>query len=133
MMTETKTFIYIKTDLKTKTTRDLTPFIGIKAGLLDTNNRFPHMILATLNLKNRHRFDVYRIRLDSGAVELDTENPGNVAEWIPDNNMFIKGRMVFLPDGRYELQVRRNRSSEWKRLISWGARETFGKPVWVFS
>ncbi|HVI04950.1 MAG TPA: S9 family peptidase, partial [Sphingomicrobium sp.] len=63
-------------DLKTKIVRDLTPFQGVKAQNLLTNSRHPNEILVGLNLRVPRVADMYRINLTTGAVALDTENPG---------------------------------------------------------
>jgi len=55
--------------------RDLTPFQGVRASPLDLRREYPNEMLATMNLRKRRVFDVYRINLTTGAVVLDTPNP----------------------------------------------------------
>src|SRR5581483_984789 len=53
-------------DLESKNERDLTPFKGVKAAVLDTHPRFPDTVLVTLNLRDRKAFDVHRVSLKTG-------------------------------------------------------------------
>ena len=64
-------------DLESKQVRDLTPFEGARADLVADSPRRPNEILVQINLKDRARMDVYRVDLRTGAVVLDTRNPGN--------------------------------------------------------
>ena len=60
------------------TARDLTPFPGAKAQNVITNKRFPKELLVAVNNRDASQFDMYRCELATGALALDTENPGDV-------------------------------------------------------
>ena len=68
-------------DLKEDLVRDLTPFQGVRAVPIDLNPDHPDEVLVGLNLKDRRLHDVYRVNLKTGAVELDTKNPGDAVGW----------------------------------------------------
>jgi len=93
-------------DLSTKNVRDLTPYQGIRAALEATSPKLPGRILVTMNLRNRKLFDVYRVDLKTGALELDTENPGDVGGWTATDDLFVKGAEATLDDGSTEVRVR---------------------------
>ncbi|MBX7246285.1 MAG: S9 family peptidase [Candidatus Sumerlaeaceae bacterium] len=114
------------TDLETTQTRDMTPFQGAKAEIVDVNWNMPDTMLVGLNLKDRRLHDVYRVNLKNGAVDLDTENPGDVSSWGTDNKMVVRTAEVLLPDGSTEIRARSNAKSPWKVFTSWGPDETFG-------
>ncbi len=115
-----------QTNLKTRNTRDLTPFQGVQAQVVAVDPNFPHEMLVGLNLEDRSLHDVYRIDLRTGAVVLDTKNPGDVAGWSVDNAMQVRVASVFLPDGGSELRLRDNPESAWRSWQRWSADETFG-------
>ncbi|NBC48853.1 MAG: hypothetical protein GVY22_12865, partial [Gammaproteobacteria bacterium] len=71
-------------------TRDLTPFEGVRAQNLMTDPEHPNELLVGLNRRDPSVFDLYRIRLDSGEVTLDTENPGDVVSWLTDPDFRIR-------------------------------------------
>ena len=115
-----------QTNLKTKLTRDLTPFQGVQAQGFSTDPNFPDRIVVPLNIRDRRFHDIYRVNLNNGAVDMDTENPGDVAGWTLDNDFRVRVAQVFLPDGGNEIRVRDNEQSPWRTLVKWGPDETFG-------
>ena len=112
-----------------KTTRDLTPYPGVRAEGLTLNKDYPDEILVGLNLRNRSFFDMYRINLKTGAVTLDTQNPGDVASWLADANLQIRAALVSNnQDGSTTLKVRKDSHSPWRAIITWPFGES-GDPI----
>jgi dipeptidyl aminopeptidase/acylaminoacyl peptidase len=131
-----------QTNLETKLTRDLTPFEGVQAQPIAHEPEFPDVYLAGLNIRDRRLHDVYRINLKTGAVELDTQNPGDVAGWTTDNNLQVRAAHIYAPDGGTVIRIRDNPKAPWREFQKWGADETFGglagftpdnKGAWVIS
>ncbi len=110
-------------DLQTGNVRDYTPFQGIRAQGMRSNPDFPDELLVELNLRDRSLFDVYRLNLKNGALELDTENPGDVIGWGADANFRIRSAQVATPDGGTEIRVRTNEKSPWKTFLKVGPEE----------
>jgi len=103
--------------LDTNNVRDLTPWIGVRAESVASNPKFPEQILVGLNLRDRKTMDVYRIDLETGAAVLDTQNPGDVARWLADDNMIVRAAAITTPDGGTELRVRDSAAAPWRSLI----------------
>ncbi|ELR96248.1 S9 family peptidase [Gloeocapsa sp. PCC 73106] len=103
-----------------KQVRDLTPFQGVKAQLIDVDPEFPEEILVGLNLTKPETFDAYRINLKNGAVELDTQNPGNIVGWTADAQFKIRAAIAATPDGGSDLLYREDTESDWQVLRHWG-------------
>jgi dipeptidyl aminopeptidase/acylaminoacyl peptidase len=107
-------------DLKAKIVRDLTPFRGVKAQNLLTNPRHPNEILVGLNLRVPRVADMYRINLTSGAVVLDTENPGDVLSFTTDPDFVIRAATAFnLNTAETTLRVRDGQNQPWRDLVVW--------------
>jgi len=121
-----------QTNLKTKNTRDLTPFQGVRAQGFNTDPNFPDEMLVQLNIRDRRLHDMYRINLKNGAVEMDTENPGDVSGFVEDNKFQVRAAQVMLPDGGTEIRVRDKAKSPWRSFQKWGPEETFGG-IWGFT
>ena len=117
-------FHVYQTDLASSNTRDLTPFQGVQARVQDVNHDYPDRILVSLNLRDRRLHDVYRINLHSGAVELDTKNPGDVAGWTTDNRMRVRAAETVTSDGGTLIRVRRDAASPWRKFQRWGPDES---------
>jgi dipeptidyl aminopeptidase/acylaminoacyl peptidase len=106
--------------------RDLTPFQGVKAQPVDLDPEFPDEVLVGLNLTDRQKFDVYRINLNNGAVEFDTENPGNVVSWTADAAFQVRAATAATPDGGSELLFRETLDKPWETLRHWGPDDEGG-------
>jgi dipeptidyl aminopeptidase/acylaminoacyl peptidase len=104
-------------DLDSHNVRDLTPWQGVRAEFVAADPKFPDRILVALNLRDRKLMDVYRVDLRTGAVELDTKNPGDVAGWLADDNMIVRAATITTPDGGTELRVRDNAAASWRTLM----------------
>ncbi len=112
-----------QTHMQSQNTRDLTPFMGVRARLVASEHAFPNQILVAMNLRDRTVSDVYRINLQHGGVLLDTENVGDVTQWAVDANFQVRGAMATLEDGSTEVRVRDDARSLWRRVLRWGAAE----------
>lgn len=109
--------------------RDLTEFEGVRAQNLVTDKHFPGEILVGLNKRNPQVFDMYRINLETGALDLDTENPGDVLGWLTDADFKIRGAIAMSSqDGSTTFRTRETTEGDWKEVISWPQDET-GSPV----
>jgi len=107
-------------DLAGKVVRDLTPFQGIKASGIMLDKKHPNEMLVGLNIRDRRLFDQYRVDLSTGAVVLDTENPGDVLGWVTDPDFQIRGAMATNnEDGSTILRVRDSRKAAWRDLLTW--------------
>jgi len=113
-------------NIQSKIVRDLTPFQGVKAEPIDLDPKFPDTVLVGMNLNNPQTFDVFRINLNNGAVEFDTENPGNIISWTPDAEFQIRAATASTPDGGSELLFRENTDKSWEILRHWGPDEEGG-------
>ncbi|MFW9260273.1 S9 family peptidase [Nostoc sp. CALU 546] len=110
-------------NIHSKIVRDLTPFQGVKAELVELEPKFPDQALVALNLNNPQKFDVYRINLKNGAVEFDTDNPGNIISWTSDADFQVRAAIASTPDGGYDLLLRETTDKEWDVLRHWGLEE----------
>ncbi len=107
-------------ELKTGLERDLTPFSGLKAQNLLTSPDAPNEILIGLNLRDRTLFDMCRVNIDTGALALDTINPGDVRWWLTDHTFQIRAAVsIDGQDSHQELRVRDGRDLPWRVLINW--------------
>ena len=134
-------FHVYQTNIQTKETRDLTPFAGARANILEVNPNYPDEILVAINARDKRLFDVYRVNLKTGKAEMDTENPGDVGGWGTDNKMQVRIANVTTPDGGTESRLRDDAKSPWRTFQKWSADETGAvigfapddKSLWVIS
>jgi dipeptidyl aminopeptidase/acylaminoacyl peptidase len=110
-------------DLASGNVRDYTPFQGARADVTALEPGFPDELLVQLNLRNRELFDVYRLNLPTGALVLDTENPGDVAGWGVDARLQVRAAQVSTPDGGTEIRVRDDVHAPWRSWLKVGPDE----------
>ena len=110
-------------DLASGNVRDFTPFQGVRAEIIDLNPDVPDEILLSLNLRDRALFDVHRLNLKTGGIEIDTENPGDVCSWGTDPKFRVRYAQINTPDGGTEIRVRPDEKSPWKSFLKVGPDE----------
>jgi len=115
-------------NVKTNVRRCLTPFVvqdnPISPRIIAVSPCNRSEVLVELNLDNPNVHDVYRIDLITGALSLDTKNPGDVTSWVADIALNIRAKNVIREDGVQEIHYRDyfNRSfGDWT-LVTGSAR-----------
>jgi len=105
-------------DLASGNVRDLTPFRGVKAQNVLTSVQHPGQVLAGVNLRDRHVFDMVRIDLETGAVTPAAENPGDVLTWTVDSDFVIRAATVFdAKTAQTIIRVRDTADQPWRDLV----------------
>jgi dipeptidyl aminopeptidase/acylaminoacyl peptidase len=99
--------------------RDLTPFEGVRAGIIAAPRATPRHVLVSLNLRDRSLFDVYRLTLASGRLEMVARNPGDVLGWTADRAGVVRAAYVQTPAGDYEVHVRDDETSPFRRVAEY--------------
>ena len=105
-------------DLTSGNVRDLTPFRGVRAQNVLINSRRPGSAFVAMNLRDGNVFDMYRVDLETGAITLETTNPGDVLTWKTDNNFVIRAATAFDgKTGRTIIRVRDAADKPWRDLV----------------
>ena len=106
-----------------RSTRDLTPFDGVQARLLEESKRFPEEVLVELNKRDPRLHDVHRLSLTTGELELVAQNPGNVTGWVADQNLTVRVALAATPEGGFDLLFQEREEDDWRKLLSWGPED----------
>lgn len=97
-------------------TKDLTPFKNTRTELLDDLENDDSHILIEMNRRNPQIFDVYKVDIISGKLEMVAKNPGNISGWMTDNNGKI--RIAVALDGiKNVILYRKNEKDKFKPII----------------
>jgi Tol biopolymer transport system component len=83
-----------QTDIATKQTKDLTSFEKVRVDIVAYEWSSPETILVQMNQRDAKVFDVHRVDLKTGKVELDTQNSGDVQSWQADSAADRRGAGV---------------------------------------
>ena len=107
--------------------RDLTPFDGVKVGVVDVPRVDPSHVLVSTNRRDRGLFDVERLNLETGAIERIAENPGNIMGWLTDRDGRLRAAFAQTPTGDHQVLVRDSEDQPFRVLAEY-ANEDSGAP-----
>jgi len=105
-------------DVAANKTRELTPYKGVRVQGVNLDEDVPNVVLFSMNKRDKKVFDMHRVDLATGEEKLDTENPGNIVGWTPDEDFFVRGATTMNPDGSYDLLLRDAPDKPWRKLIT---------------
>ena len=107
--------------------RDLTPFDGVKVGVVDVPRGDPDHVLISTNRRDRGLFDVERLSLATGDIELVAENPGNIMGWLTDRQGHLRAAFAQTPTGDHQVLIRETEDQPFRVLAEY-ANEDSGAP-----
>jgi dipeptidyl aminopeptidase/acylaminoacyl peptidase len=110
-------------DLPSGNVRDYTPFQGVRAEVAALNPDFPNEMLVGLNLRGRALFDIYRLNLRNGAIEVHALNPGDVTSCVTDSRFRVRLAVSVTPEGGTELRIRDDDKAPWRTFLKVGPEE----------
>ncbi|MEN3046972.1 MAG: S9 family peptidase [Candidatus Hydrothermales bacterium] len=120
-------------DLSSEIIRDYTPFKDVQAYPVAYEPEFKDELLVAMNLRDKRLHDVYRVNLLTGAINIDTENPGDVGGlsstggWLADHNLKVRVCLSMKDDGSVELRVKKD--NKWESFILWSPEDSFSMPI----
>ena len=94
----------------------LTPFDGVRASIEAVPENDPTHIVISMNKRDPHLFDPYRLDLESGELELLMENPGNIGGWHVAHDGRLLAATAETPTGDTEILVRDDEDGELRSL-----------------
>ena len=119
-------------NLKTGKTKALTPFKGVKSAVLDDLADIKDdEILFVMNKDNPELFDVYRLNIVTGEINLEVKNFGNVTDWLTDHNGVV--RMAMCSDGvNTKIYSRPDSKSDFKKIMELDFKNSFEPLFFTF-
>jgi len=112
-------------------TKDLTPFEGVRAQIVDDLEEIDSEILIGMNKRVAEIFDVYRLNIVTGEITLEAENPGNITGWVTDHNGHI--RIAEATDGvNTTFLYRESKDQEFQPIFTTNFRESVSPLFFTF-
>jgi dipeptidyl aminopeptidase/acylaminoacyl peptidase len=118
-------------DIDGENFKELTPFDKVQVRFVDDLEDDPDHMLISLNKRNPQIFDVYKIEINSGKMEMVAENPGNVQSWVTDNSGDI--RAYTTTNGvDWEVYYREDINSPFKVIEQGNFKDSFSPLFFTF-
>ena len=110
-------------NLDTNVISELTPFDDVQAQLLARNKSYPKHLIIALNKDDKSKHDPYRVNIETGELEKLADNPGNIVNWLVDDEFEIRGALAMIPEGGSQLLVRNTVDSQWREFTTWSSED----------
>ncbi|MBT4855684.1 S9 family peptidase [bacterium] len=113
-------------DLHNQESIDLTPFDGVKVFGSELDRRYPNKILITMNKDNPQGGDLYTMDISKDLTDMTklTSNPGNVLEYITDDDWNIRGIMQTTMEATTQIHLRNSDDEPFEQFIEWDMEDS---------
>jgi dipeptidyl aminopeptidase/acylaminoacyl peptidase len=120
-------------------TVDLTPFDGVQARIEGANHLHPSEVIIGLNRRTPEYHDLFRLNIETGALELLQQNDGGFNGFLCDDSFTVRLALHMTPDGGFD--ILKPVGSGWEAWDSIGPADlmttqpvgfdTTGKTLWM--
>ncbi len=115
--------------------KDLTPFDGVKATIIDDLEENEHEMIVGLNKRNPQLFEPYLLNLKTGDLKLLAENTdvfNPITGWVTDHAGKIRAAVQMTGGVNANLLYRETEKDEFKTIITTNFRETLNPLFFTF-
>ncbi|MBN2894169.1 MAG: S9 family peptidase [Bacteroidales bacterium] len=109
-----------------------TCFDGVRSQVIDPLIDIPDEMLIGMNKRNPQVFDVYRLHLSSGEMEMIAENPGNIQGWITDHEGKLRLATAIVDGVNEQVLYRETENSDWQVLVTTSFKDSFSPYFFTF-
>lgn len=109
--------------------RDLTPFDGVQASVLNMLRGDPSAVLISDNRRTPQCFDVYRVDIATGEATMVAENPGDVVQWFADGSGRV--RLAQAADSITRLRYRAREDEPFREIAATADGDTLQPLVFL--
>ncbi len=118
-------------DIDGSDSKELTPFEKVRASIIDELENDPEHMLIDMNKRDARVFDVYRININTGKMEMIAQNPGNITGWMTDHDGNL--RIALTTDGvNTSVLYRDSEKDDFQALITTSFKETLNPLFFTF-
>jgi len=114
-----------------KDLKALTPFKNVYVDVIDKLENNENEMLISMNKINPSIFDIYRVNIKTGKINLVEKNPGKVDFWLTDNNG--KLRIGITTDGlNRTLLYREKETDKFRKVLTGTYKDVFNPLLFTF-
>lgn len=104
--------------------RCYTPFDGVRVFIVDELEDVPDEILIQMNKLNPEIFDVYRLNLRTGDIQMVAQNPGNIQGWMTDHNGKLRVAMAIVDGVNTQILYRDSEEENFRPVLTTNFKES---------
>jgi dipeptidyl aminopeptidase/acylaminoacyl peptidase len=124
-------FHVVAVDVASGKERDLTPFDGVRAEVVDDLPDHPTDVIISHNRRDKKVFDLYRVNVTTGESTLVATNPGNITSWLTDHRGRVRAAVA--TDGvNNTLLFRADEKAPFKPVVTTNFREDLSPRLFTF-
>lgn len=109
-----------------------TGFDGVRTQIIDPLRDIPDEMLIGLNKRNPQVFDVYRLHLSTGEMEMIAENPGNIQGWMTDHDGKLRIAYAIVNGVETQVLYRETENDDWSELVTTSFKDSFSPYLFTF-
>lgn len=103
--------------------KELTPFDSVRVQFIDQLEDNDAEMIIALNKRDKRIFDPYRINVNTGEMQMIIENPGNISQWVTDNDGQL--RLAITSDGvNTSYLYRDSEEEEFRNIMTLNFKQT---------
>lgn len=104
--------------------RCYTPFDGVRVFIVDELEDVPDEILIQMNKRVPEIFDVYRLNLRTGEIEMVAENPGNIQGWMTDHDGKLRVAVAIVDGVNTQILYRDREEEDFRPVLTTNFKES---------
>lgn len=109
-----------------------TCFDKVRTQIIDPLREIPDEMLIGMNKRNPQVFDVYRLHLSTGEMEMIAENPGNIQGWLTDHEGKLRVATTIVDGVNNQVLYRETEDDEWQEIILTSFKDSFSPYFFTF-
>ncbi len=110
----------------------LTDFKGVRTTIIDDLEDIPDYMIIGLNKRDATVFDPYRININTGALEMLAENPGNIVGWITDHDGKLRLAYAITGGINKTILYRESEKDDFKPVLTTSYKDEFDPQFFTF-
>jgi dipeptidyl aminopeptidase/acylaminoacyl peptidase len=109
-----------------------TDFENVRTEIIDDLEDIPNEVIIGMNKRNPQVFDPYRLNIETGAMEMIAENPGNIQGWMFDHAGKLRVAFAIVDGVNTSLLYRETEQDEWKDVLTTNFKESMSPQFFTF-
>jgi len=109
-----------------------TDFPKVRTEVINSLDDFPNEVIIGLNKRNDQVFDPYRLNIETGAMTMLAENPGNIQGWYLDHDGKLRLATAIVDGVNTQILYREKETDKFKPVLTTSFKESMSPQFFTF-